>query len=107
MKWLTGIIFYMVTVLSSQAADSWPLNVCKELASEEWLQDTSFSDQPESRALARVSLLRLMHDHCGVDTRAKMKADEAAFSDADKRQRRKTCTTMQLGGGLSTTTCDP
>jgi len=104
-KWLAGLMCCAVAVSSARAADRWPPNVCKELAIEEVLQDTTFSDKPESRALARLSLLHLLQDHCGVDTRAKMKADEIAVSGADNRHWPKTCTTVQLDNSLSTTTC--
>jgi hypothetical protein len=104
MKWLAGMMCCAVAVSSARAADRWPPNVCKGLAFEEWLQDSSFSDQPGYRALARASLLRLLQDHCGVDTTAKMKADDAAAGDEDKRRRQTTCTTVPLPGGLATTT---
>jgi hypothetical protein len=100
-------------VVSAQAGDRWPQNVCNELASEEEAHDMFFSDRPEVRALARVSLLRLLQDHCGVDTRAKMKADDAALGEADRAEARRSrphgplnCTIRSLGDGhLSTMTC--
>jgi hypothetical protein len=111
--------------VSAQGADRWPLNVCREIAFEEWLQD--IPEKPEYRAIARALLLRLLQEHCGFDTRAKMKADENfvrnALRDGDKRRRRvdglpawdetepmpdrrhRTCT-RDLGGGLATTNCN-
>jgi hypothetical protein len=71
-------------LVSAQAGERWPQNVCNEISSME--SDTkAFWPDPGHRALVRSNLLVLLKYHCGVDTRAKEQFDDAALAAWDKR----------------------
>jgi hypothetical protein len=62
---------------SAQAADRWPPNVCSEIAAKEHAaQDLG---EAAHTAIARMMLLPMLRDHCGLDIRARVKADTAAL----------------------------
>jgi hypothetical protein len=73
--------------VSAQAGDRWPQNVCSDIAEELHFQEENWSDaRPELLAISRSALLSLLQFHCGVDTRAKNKADHDAALAADRAQ---------------------
>ena len=108
MKKFAGALFYLLTMVSAEAADRWPPDVCKQLAVMEAFESEAWANFPQERAIARGSLLTLQHFYCDVDVSAKLHADSIAASmETTGRPRRpKTCSTIDLGGGLSTTNCN-
>jgi len=111
-------------VVSAQAGERWPQNVCNEIASYE--RDTEeMKVQPYTRAFMRLNVMNLLKFHCGVDTRAWERIDQAAIDawvqeertsnarrravpvEADKPHGPMNCTIRNLGGDgqLSTMSC--
>jgi hypothetical protein len=106
MSKFAGVLSYFLIVVSAEAADRWPPNVCNVLANMETMESETYVNFPRERAIARSSLLILQSSFCGVDVTEKANADDAAIpAEARKSRRLKSCTTIDLGGGLSTTNC--
>ena len=73
--------------VSAQAEDRWPPNVCSDISDQLVIDEQVWSDaRPELLAVARADLLDILAQHCGVDTRAKKRADRAAALAADRAQ---------------------
>jgi hypothetical protein len=110
-------------VISAQAGERWPQNVCNEISSME-RETEEIKLRPEHRAFMRANVILLLKFHCGVDTRAKERIDQAAIDawvkkddrpaprrtvpvEADKPHGPMNCTIRNLGGDgqLSTMSC--
>jgi len=104
-----------VMVSSAQAAERWPDNVCREVATIEKLDSKVYAGRPAALALARNDVLLMLQERCGVDVKAKMAADDAASRTADAApaavppavvKQHMNCVTLKLDRDLATTNCD-
>jgi hypothetical protein len=130
MKIVTALALLCLMATAAHAGEPWPENICRVLAGYEQKDIRLSENAPKKLAYARSNVLHMLRNHCGVDISAKEAADVAAVSAAvsgssqvssggdsggdhgvdfevDFTKRSPThCTTMALGGGLSTTDCD-
>jgi hypothetical protein len=107
MKKITGTFLYFLTIVSAEATDRWPTNVCNTLASMEAMESDTYANFPRERAIARKSLLIMQSNFCDVDVIAKSNADSAHISPrTGGSSQQPNCTTIYLGDGLSTPKCN-
>jgi hypothetical protein len=120
MNILTTLGLFCLMATAAHAGEPWPENVCHTLAGYERFDVKHYGGDPVKLALARNNLLHMLRNHCGVDETAKEAGDVAAtrqdggggggwepgqvieFSKPPTTH----CTTMSLGGGLSSTDCE-
>jgi len=107
----------VMAVSAAQAAQRWPANVCRELAALERVDAKTYAGRPATLATARLNVLMLLQERCGVDVKAKLAADSAttraasgtgATSRAAYRRPKDPlyCTTFRIGEDMSHTLCD-
>jgi hypothetical protein len=107
----------LMVVPAAQAAQRWPQSVCRELAGLEQIDVKNYAGRPATLATARLDVLMLLQERCGVDVKAKLAADGATVHAADAaatrpaayRRRSKdplTCTTFKIDDDMSHTLCD-
>jgi hypothetical protein len=108
----------LLAVSAAQATQRWPRNVCRELRGLERIDVKSYAGRPATLATARLDVLMLLQERCGMDVMAKLAADDAAVhaaaaaaatSRADYRRRSRDplyCTTFKIEDDMSHTLCN-
>jgi hypothetical protein len=113
-----GLLCLMTT--AAHAGEPWPKNICHTLTGYEERDIKRYMDDPVQLAFARNNVLHMLRVHCGVDTTAKLAGDVAATRQGDSggggwepgqiiefsKPPTMHCTTMSLGGGMSSTDCE-
>ena len=127
MKIVTALALLCLMGTTAHAGEPWPANVCATLANYEQKDSKVSEGWPMKLAFARSNVLHMLRNHCGVDITAKEAADVAAVSgpsysgggggggsgedrgtdvEIDMHKPSMHCTTMSLGGGMSSTDCE-
>jgi hypothetical protein len=70
---------FLAQVQKDENQGRWPRSVCNEISFMESETEEFVQFDPAYRALMRAKLIPLLKYHCGVDTRAKERIDDAAI----------------------------